>query len=129
MRKEPVKALFIKVSYLLFALAFWTVFLFFRSISIPQILGARNIEENNPERIPNIIGSANSEREGMLIPKKANMTIVISVVNVVNSARLRHWVTEVSKINGMSAFVLSLCLNGAIFSRTRSKMTIVLFME
>lgn len=90
MRKEPVKALFIKVSYLLFALAFWTVFLFFRSISIPQILGARKIEENKPESIPNMIGNANSDKDGILIPKNAKITMVIKVVVVVNKARLRH---------------------------------------
>ena len=90
MQKEPFEALFVLGRYLLFALAFLAVCLYLRSISMPQIDGARNIEEYNPERIPKIIGNANSDKDGMLIPKNANITIVIKVVVVVNKARLTH---------------------------------------
>lgn len=37
-----------------------------------------------------MIGNANSDKDGMLIPKNAKITMVIKVVVVVNKARLRH---------------------------------------
>lgn len=58
------------------------------------MLGAKNKEEYNPDKIPNIIGKANSVNA--LTPIITNIEMVNSVVREEKIIRVKLWVTDKS---------------------------------
>ena len=80
-------------------------------------------EEYVPQRIPAISGSANSFTEET--PNTYNAATMIKVVREVNTLRDKVWVILVFTISSRLSFLLMFCM----FSRTRSKITMVALME
>ena len=80
-------------------------------------------EEYVPQRIPAISGSANSFTEET--PNTYSAATMIKVVREVNTLRDKVWVILVFTTSSSVSFLSMFCM----FSRTRSKITIVALME